>query len=225
MHVKMSYFKALCATTAVSCGFLVVLAATQADTVPVYLVWNLFLAWVPFVLTGWLDNILRRKAWSSWEGLLATLLWLIFLPNTFYMVSDFIHLADVDAGRLLFNAVVYTLFIALGVILGISSLYPVHQALRRRLGPRGAGALVVAILGICSVAIYIGRDLRWNSWDVVADPAGVLFDLSSRLLHPAQYGPMLAVILPFFVLLCSLYGVAWFGMQTAAGPTAYRGKR
>ena len=75
------------------------------------------------------------------------------------------------------------------------------------------------------MAIYIGRDLRWNSWDVVADPAGVLFDLSSRLLHPGQYGPMLAVILPFFVLLCSLYGVAWFGIQTAAGPAIYRNKR
>lgn len=225
MSANFRYIVVLALTTLL--GFTLVLGGPLSGwhAMPMYLLWNLFLAWVPFVLTLWLLAVLRRKAWSSWEGLMVSALWLIFLPNTFYMVSDFIHLADVDTGQLLFSAVVYTLFIALGVILGISSLYPVHQALRRRLGPRSAGALVVAILGICSVAIYIGRDLRWNSWDVVADPAGVLFDLSSRLLHPAQYGPMLAVILPFFVLLCSLYGVAWFGMQTVAGPAVYRNKR
>jgi uncharacterized membrane protein len=55
------------------------------------------------------------------------------------------------------------------------------------------------------VAIYIGRDLRWNSWDVLVSPAGLLFDLSDRLIHPTEYHVIFAVAGGFFVLLFGLY--------------------
>jgi uncharacterized membrane protein len=204
------YVGSLVLATVVSGGLLLGDSLLYHDLVPTYMLWNLFLAWVPFGLACWLMRILDRKRWSSWEGLLVSVAWLAFLPNSFYMITDFIHLAEVsDPNQLLYSAIMFASFIYTGVVLGLSSLYMVHAALRRRFSGHAAIATVGAVLLVCSLAIYVGRDLRWNTWDLLVDPAGVLFDLSTRLLHPAQYGSVLVVVIPFFILLSTLYTVIW----------------
>src|ERR1700729_3059536 len=68
-----------------------------------YLFWDLLLAWLPLLFSLWLIRVLQRKVWSSWEALLASVLRLIFLPNSFYMISDFIHLQDVQSVDVLYD--------------------------------------------------------------------------------------------------------------------------
>jgi len=174
-----------------------------------YLVWNLFLAWLPFLLAIWLVKVLRRKLWSSWEALLITVAWLAFLPNSFYMVSDFIHLNELGNDQVLFGAVMFTSFVFTGLCLGASSLYLVHTEMLKRVSRHTATMMVGVLLLIASGAIYMGRDLRWNSWDVILNPFGLLFDVSYRLVHPSQYPQVFGVILPFFVLLATIYFVVW----------------
>lgn len=178
-----------------------------------YLVWNLFLAWLPLVFALRLVKVLRRKLWSSWEGLATSFLWLVFLPNSFYMISDFIHLQEVPPADILYDALMFTSFVFTGVVLGFSSLYLIHLHLRRRLSTRAAGAWIGIILLLCSIAIYLGRDLRWNTWDILVNPGGLLFDVSDRLEHPAAYPQMLMVIAAFFVLLASIYNLLWHGTR------------
>jgi uncharacterized membrane protein len=178
-----------------------------------YLPWNLFLAWLPLLFAVRLVSVLRRKLWSSWEALVTSVLWLVFLPNSFYMISDFIHLQDVQRVDILYDTIMFTAFIYTGVILGFSSLYLIHLQLRRRLTRRLANAWVAFTLFICSAAIFVGRDLRWNSWDILTNPSGLLFDLSDRLLHPAAYPKMLLIIASLFVLLLSMYGLLWKGAR------------
>lgn len=178
-----------------------------------YLIWNLFLAWLPFIFALWLVRILRRKLWSSWEALGVTALWLIFLPNTFYMVSDFIHLGEVKRVDLLYDAVMFTSFIAIAVVLGVSSLYLVHEQVRKRLTRTGSSVWLAFILLVSSFAIYLGRDLRWNSWDVLTNPGGLLFDVSDRLLHPAAYPQMFLTVAIFLILMSSMYGIAWYAIE------------
>jgi uncharacterized membrane protein len=177
-----------------------------------YLLWNLFLAWLPLVFALQLAHRLKHKLWSSWECLTLSVLWLLFLPNSFYLVSDFIHLQEGPRPDILYDAVMFTAFIYTGVILGFTSLYLVHLQLRRRLSPRLAAIWVGVTLFLCSVAIYIGRDLRWNSWDVVTNPGGLLFDVSDRLQRFSDYPHMLVTISAFFVLLASVYNVLWRGL-------------
>ena len=176
-----------------------------------YLPWNLFLSAIPLVFAVLLHRSLRRKRWSDWSPLGWSLLWLLFLPNSFYMISDFIHLAKVPEADVLYAAVLFTSFIYVGVLLGFASMYIVHRQLLQRLGSRVSAAWMGVVLLLCSMAIYLGRDLRWNSWDVVFQPAGLLFDVSERLLHPANYPSMFVTILSFFALLTSLYAVVWAG--------------
>jgi uncharacterized membrane protein len=178
-----------------------------------YLLWNLALAWLPLLFAVRLIAILRRKLWSSWEALAISVLWLVFLPNSFYMISDFIHLQQVQRVDVLYDAIMFTSFIYAGVTLGFSSLYLVHLQLKRRFNSWAAAGWIGLTLVICSAAIYVGRDLRWNSWDVVTNPGGLLFDISDRLLHPEAYPQMLVTVISFFILLSSMYGLLWRGAR------------
>jgi uncharacterized membrane protein len=177
-----------------------------------YLLWNLVLSWIPLVLALWLSHTLQRKLWSSWTALGLSVAWLMFLPNSFYMISDYIHLQDTAHTDVLYDVVMFTSFIYTGVLLGLASLYIIHLELKLRFR-RQAGTIVATTLLLCSTAIYIGRDLRWNSWDIFINPAGVVFDVSDRILHPAAYPTMLLTIGAFFFLLSSIYGLVWRGSQ------------
>lgn len=178
-----------------------------------YLMWNLFLAWLPLLFAVWLVQTLRHKLWSSWEALGASLLWLLFLPNSFYMISDFIHLNDLQRVNILYDTLMFTSFIYTGAVLGFSSLYLVHLQLRKRFTASTAAGWIAGTLLVCSSAIYVGRDLRWNSWDVLTNPGGLLIDISDRLQHPAAYPQMVLTIITFFILLVSMYGLLWRGTQ------------
>lgn len=186
-----------------------------------FLPWNLFLAWLPLLMAFWLLRVLRNELWSSWLAMLVTLVWLLLLPNSFYMVSDFLHVQEAARSNLLYDVVMFTMFIGTGVLLGCCSLYMVHTELRRRVRGYGSELCVGAILLLCSFAIYLGRDLRWNSWDVLTNPAGILFDVSDHLIHPLQNGDMYTTTLSFFVLLGSFYVAGWQMARAASGQAAY----
>lgn len=206
---RTQFIFALLLATGVTLGLFGIRALRNGNGDYNYLAWNLFLAWLPLLLALWLMRVLRVKLWSSWEAIVASLLWLLFLPNSFYMVSDFIHLQNIGTVDVLYDAVMFTAFIYLGLTIGFSSLYLVHLELRRRLRPKEAAGWVGVVLLAASFAIYLGRDLRWNSWDVLTNPAGLLFDISDRALHPSVYGQIAVTVLSFFALLTSMYTVLW----------------
>ncbi|HUB94133.1 MAG TPA: DUF1361 domain-containing protein [Verrucomicrobiae bacterium] len=195
--------------TVVSAGLFAAGALVNRSLEFDYLLWNLFLAWTPLLLVELLFRGLRTRLWSSYGPFTLTLLWLLMLPNSFYMISDFLHVQEVVGAGLLYDVVMFTSCIFTGVFLGFSSLYLVHLELRKRVAARSADVCVAVILFLCSYAIYLGRDLRWNSWDVLTNPAGILFDVSDHLIHPLQNGDMYVVTLSFFVLLGSLYAAGW----------------
>ncbi len=221
---RTQYIVALVASSLASLG-LFAYGAWRNDSLEFsYLVWNLFLAWLPLVFAVRLVSVLRRKLWSSWEAMGLSLLWLVFLPNSFYMITDFIHLQDIQRVDILYDTIMFTSFIYTGVTLGFSSLYLIHLQFRRRFSRRTAAAWVAFTLFVSSAAIYVGRDLRWNSWDILANPGGVLFDISYRVTHPAEYPQMLLIIFSFFILLLSMYGLLWRGARllTQAGQANVR---
>jgi uncharacterized membrane protein len=210
---RTQFLLALIQATLITLGLFAVRALRNGNGGYKYLVWNLFLAWLPLLFALWLTRTLRSKLWSSWEALGVSVLWLLFLPNSFYMISDFIHLKDISTVDLLYDAVMFTAFIYLGLTLGFSSLYLVHLELKKRYRAKAAAAIIAGVLLLASFAIYLGRDLRWNSWDVLTNPAGLLFDISDRLLVPSGYGAIAVTVLSFFALLGSMYAVVWCAVR------------
>jgi uncharacterized membrane protein len=175
-----------------------------------YLSWNLFLAWIPLLLMLWLEKVLRRKVWSSWQALLITVAFVSFLPNTFYLTTDVIHLQEVPRVDLIFDVVMFMSFILNAFLLGLISVFMFHIELRKRLTVAKSWSLLGALLLIVSFAIYIGRDLRWNTWDILLNPASILFEVSDRLLAPTQHPELFSITLGFFALITSIYVVVWY---------------
>jgi uncharacterized membrane protein len=182
-----------------------------------YLIWNLFLAWVPMALTYAIVVHTRTRHWSSWGGIGLMLAWLLFLPNSFYMVSDYIHLEDMARSSVLFDALTFTCFVLNGLLLGYASLYIIQLLLRSRISRIQNQSFAAVMLLLCSFAIYLGRDLRWNSWDVLTNPAGILFDVSERVIDPLEHPEAFTTSLMFFIFLGGLYLVMVTMVQAIGG--------
>jgi uncharacterized membrane protein len=189
---------------------LFVIRAIQYDTTRyAFLNWNLFLAWLPLVFALLLGAWLRKNPWVSWQGIVLTVLWLGFLPNSFYLVSDLIHLQTTTANHVLYDTVMLLSFAWNGLVLGFFSLYLVHLSLLKRLKRPQAHIAIASVLLICSFAIYLGRYLRWSTWDVLVNPAGILFDVSDRIINPSAHPQTFSTTFTFFLLLGSIYIVIW----------------
>jgi uncharacterized membrane protein len=76
-----------------------------------------------------------------------------------------------------------------------------------------ATILVSAILASSSMALYIGRDLRWNSWSVLTNPGGIAFDITNRFIHISDYPSALATSAMFFAVIGSMYFIAISGIR------------
>lgn len=171
--------------------------------------WNLFLAWLPVLFALWLRKRLATSRWLSWQNLLLSVLWLGFLPNSFYMVSDLIHLQSTGEIMKLYDVAMMMSLIANGMILGFISVYVVHHELLKRVKTGWAHLIIGLVFLSCGFAIYLGRYLRWNTWDVLLNPFALLFDISERLIHPILHLETFTVTLIFFVLISSLYAVGY----------------
>jgi uncharacterized membrane protein len=167
-----------------------------------FLVWNLFLAWLPY-LAALGASALGRRPGGPLRALqlgAAGLVWLLFLPNAPYIMTDFVHLPYMnfvwwyDVGTLL-------AFAWAGCILGVASLHLMRELVRARLGNAASWAFVLVCVGLSGVGIYLGRFLRWNSWDVLTSPRLLAHELLAVLATPEAYPRLVGVSGMFACLL------------------------
>jgi uncharacterized membrane protein len=158
--------------------------------------WNLFLAWVPFLLA--LVVYARARAGTSRPALVALGgLWLLFFPNAPYIVTDLKHIGDAGRIPVLYDVLFLSAAAWTGLLLGLTSLFLIHAVARRLLGVASAWALVVVVLAASSFGIYLGRVQRWNSWDVFVRPGALLGQIANGF-HAAPLA--LTVLLTSFLL-------------------------
>jgi len=204
-----SIILALLFSNTVSVGFLLVKFISSGSWDYSFLLWNLILAWLPLFFAATLVNSLYQRRWLSWQNVILSFLWLVFLPNSFYLASDLVHLRTSTSANVLFDVVMLLSFSFNGFLTGMISLYLVHRELYKRFWAQQTHLLITCVLLASSFAIYLGRNLRWNTWDVFVNPAGLLFYVSDRIIDPAAHPQAFSTTLGFFVLLGSIYVVLW----------------
>ncbi len=187
-----------------SLGLLVVRMAYTSTATYSFLVWNLILAAMPLCLSSLLVH--SRGLRRSWLTLAGTVgLWLLFFPNAPYIVTDLLHLTARAGAPTWFDLILIASFSWSGLLLGFISLSDLQEVLRSRFGPLTAGAFALGALTSAAFGIYLGRFLRWNSWDLLTRPASLLRDVAHRVLDPLGHPTAVAVTVLLSVLLSLWY--------------------
>jgi uncharacterized membrane protein len=187
----------------IACSMVVTRVVMSDSWAYAHMVWNLWLAWIPYLCALAMEAIAR--AGGRWSLLPVGAIWLPFLPNAPYLVTDFVHLLEIPAIALWYDIGMLAIFAWTGGCLTAASLRSARQLVVARAG-RFTGDLFVLLIAILGgFGVYLGRFQRWNSWDVVLDPGGLLADVAARLMDPAGHPRMIGVTGMFAALILVCY--------------------
>ncbi len=182
------------------CGLLAARIVKTGSLAYAFMAWNLFLAVIPalaamaFVLSR---NTAARAAMF--------VVWLLFLPNAPYIATDFVHLRPRPGAPLWFDIALLLSCAATGILLAFTSVADVQSVVESKFGRRAGWAFSLFILVLCGFGIYLGRFLRWNSWDVMTDPLDTMSYLAASAAHPAEHPRTFGVTLIYGIMLALGY--------------------
>ncbi|MEH6538103.1 MAG: DUF1361 domain-containing protein [Psychroserpens sp.] len=146
-----------------------------------FLVWNLFLAVIPYAITTALiskPKVSRLTLFVSFSA------WLLFLPNAPYIVTDLLHLMNSERHLIWLDVLVIVSFAFNGLILFFLSLSDMEKLLKQYLNPKLVFAVMLSIFGLTAFGIYLGRFLRYNSWEIINNPLNLISDMFDLLFGP-----------------------------------------
>lgn len=169
-----------------------------------FLVWNLFLAAMPLFFSSLLigsEKVINSKVVFG----VLFVSWLLFFPNAPYILTDLFHLRKRVNIPLWYDLILLHSFAWNGLVLGFITLKQIHGVVQRRMGVISGWIGVIVALGLSSFGIYLGRYLRWNSWDILAQPQGLLIDIADRVLNPMSHPKTFGVTLLFTAFLFIAY--------------------
>src|ERR1043165_19685 len=157
---------ALAAASALSVAALLVEIHQTGNSFYRFLVWNLFLAWVPVAAAPTCRALAPQRIYGLAFG--AGVIWLLFFPNAPYMLTDYIHIRETPVpSPLWWDALMLSPFVWTALMLGFFSLHLMQDVWRARIGGFASWILAVLALGVGSFGVYLGRFVRLNSWDAL----------------------------------------------------------
>jgi uncharacterized membrane protein len=150
----------------------------------VFLNWNLFLAIIPWIIS---TIIIVKKSNNIVALILLIITWLLFFPNSPYILTDLFHLKSRQSAPIWFDFILIFSFAWTGLIFGFVSLIDIISLLKKYFSNFVLNCIVVFFLFLSSFGIYLGRYLRWNSWDIISNPLGLIDDVGERLTDPLSH--------------------------------------
>lgn len=201
---KISIFGLLSFASAV-CVFLVAARIAVSDSGRYAgLIWNLFLAWIPFILSYLAYTFSWKKPFLFFILPITAFLWLIFFPNAPYILTDLQHLANESTSApLWYDVLILVWFSWTGLLLELVSLYLMHDIVQRTFGRALGWIFVFLVSGLSSFGVYLGRFIRFNSWDILNDPKEIAVTILGLAIDPSMR--LLAFTLLFTVFYLFVY--------------------
>jgi uncharacterized membrane protein len=184
-------------------GFLLALRVLYAGHLNyLFLVWNIFLAWVPFFISSLFYRTYNRSRWLQFFIFCG---WLAFFPNALYIVTDLIHLERESNVPKWFDAILLFSSSVVGLMMAFASLYRVEKFLYRHFGRRLIRWMIISVLFLGSFGVYLGRFLRWNSWDIISNPFELSLSIGRRIIFPFDHLQTWMITVMLTVLFYLLY--------------------
>lgn len=204
-------------------GIAVYLRAKSGSNMYAFLDWDMFLAWVPFLISTMIALIFRRKAVRpGWMGMMFTgllgMIWLFFLPNAAYLFTEMLHafryfIAQPERAFWFEMDFWYSLTLTFGVaivglMLSTCSIRQIEHVLKLFVHRFVCWIIVGFILLLSGLGVYIGRFNRWNSWDIVSRPGQIVIDLMNDFSSASgilvEFVTLMFVIQAFAYVIISL---------------------
>lgn len=149
-----------------------------------FLLWNLFLAWIPYIISLVYLKF-HEKIRFKLLNLFIFCTWLLFFPNSPYILTDIAHLVDIrDRVPIWYDLFLILSFAFTGLFVGILSLFNIHTALKKYFNNLNSWFIVFITIFLCSFGVYLGRYQRWNSWDFFTQPITLLKGIIIKMFEP-----------------------------------------
>lgn len=137
-----------------------------------FLVWNLFLALIPLMISHYLFT--RKLHYSKYKLLVISGIWVLFLPNSPYMITDFAHIIHSRPASIWLDILLLFSFAFSSLLFGLISINQMFNIFKQRWSLRIANMLLILTCFSCGFGVYLGRVLRFNSWDIITSPLSIL---------------------------------------------------
>jgi len=171
-----------------------------------YLLWNILLAFIPLALSTIALLQPRKGVFNKIIFIACLVLWLLFIPNAPYLVTDIIHLGEIKAVPILFDSFLLFATALLGVITFCLSLEQIEKIILEKFSKRKTFFAMTLIILLISFGMYLGRFARFNSWDIFTDHQSLIGHIFGVFTQTEMH--VLLYILLFFFFL-SLFYTSW----------------
>ncbi|HYF33423.1 MAG TPA: DUF1361 domain-containing protein [Chitinophagaceae bacterium] len=170
----------------------------------IFFVWNLFLAYVPYFISSWLQ---RHPAWieQRWKFALVFITWLLFVPNSFYIITDLFHISVYYGMPLWFDVALIFSFAWNGLVLGVLSVRQMERIFLLKFPFRNELYFIYPIMVLNAFGVFIGRYIRFNSWDAITSPFNVVIDTMYVMSNPMYFKIACGMVACYSVLMTFMY--------------------
>lgn len=168
----------------------------------IFLIWNLFLAWIPFIISTSFKRIQHIK-WRKQSFVF--FIWFLFFPNALYIVTDLIHLDIESTVPKWYDALLLFSSSITGLLMAFVSLLRMEKFLLLKFSNKMVNMMILVILFFGAFGVYLGRFLRWNSWDIISNPFGLVVSIAQRFIFPFQHLQTWGITLLLTTLFYLLY--------------------
>lgn len=171
-----------------------------------FLVWNLMLAMIPWLMTTWTG--FHTKKISGPARLVGMVLWILFFPNSPYILTDLFHLHKPGDMPLWFDLIMILSFATTALVFGLWSLHALETALRNTYKSWQVEIFIVCMLFASGFGVYLGRYLRFNSWDLFSMPGSLLSEILHRFTSPTAHPRTWGMTLVLGIFLNLIYALS-----------------
>lgn len=165
-----------------------------------FLIWNLFLAWIPLAISNFLIKT-ESKFNSKIYNFSLYAIWLLFFPNCPYMITDIIHIVDIATGMpRWYDLIMDVTFAFSGMLSGLVSMYQIHNFLNKKMTRKNAWLVILFSILLSSFGVYLGRYQRWNSWDLFSQPITLFKGIFAHMDNPLANSTGINITILFSLL-------------------------
>lgn len=175
------------------------------NTTFLYMFWNIFLALIPFLISSIILLNVNKSNFLKPQSLISLFIWFLFLPNTFYVLTDFIHL-----GRIYGVPVWYDIFVlfsstTVSLLMGLYSLRHLEEICQLKFSKRLTSAILIIVILFASFGVYLGRFLRFNSWDFFVSHSSLFLNIWQIFTKENNYVNVYSYTFTFFLFILFCY--------------------